>query len=79
MKRIAASLVEKSYSETVTCSFVKTRLLFAVLRSASLCLEGSRVKWRCGIGFDDGAATLTKVTFYHVFSNHLFIYFHDVY
>ena len=57
MKRIAASLAtkwEKSYSETV--SFVRTRLSFAVLRSASLCLRSSRVKWRCGLGFDDGAA-----------------------
>ena len=57
MKRIVASLVtkwEKSYSETV--SFVGTRLSFAVLRSASLCLRGSRVKWRCSLGFDDGAA-----------------------
>ena len=46
MKRIAASLaakLEKSYSETV--SFVRTRLSFAILRSASLCLHGSRVKW----------------------------------
>ena len=57
MKHIAASLAmkwEKSYSETV--SFVRMRLSFAILRSASLCLRGSRVKWRCGLGFDDGAA-----------------------
>ena len=56
MKCIAASLAtkwEKSYSETV--SFVRTRLSFAILRSASLCLRGSRVKWRCGLGFDNGA------------------------
>ena len=57
MKRIAASLAmkwEKSYLETV--SFVRTRLSFSILRSASLCLHGSRVKWRCGLGFDDEAA-----------------------
>ena len=57
IKRIAASLAikwEKSYSETV--GFVRTRLSFAILRSASLCLRGSRVKWRCGLGFDDGEA-----------------------
>ena len=57
MKRIAASLAmkwEKSYSETV--SFVRTRLSFALLRSASLCLRGSIVKWQCGLGFDYGAA-----------------------
>ena len=56
MKRIAASLAkkwEKSYSDTV--SFVRMRLSFAILRSASLCLRGSRVKWRCGLGFEDGA------------------------
>ena len=60
MKHIAASLAtkwEKSYSETV--SFVRTRLSFAILRSASLCLCGSRVKWQCGLGFDDVAALLT--------------------
>ena len=57
IKRIAASLAikwENSYSETV--GFVRTRLSFAILRSASLCLRGSRVKWRCGLGFDDGAS-----------------------
>ena len=36
--------------------FVRTRLSFAILRSASLCLRGSRVQWQCGLGFDDGAA-----------------------
>ena len=57
MKCTAASLAmkwEKSYSETV--SFVRMRLSFAILRSTSPCLRGSRVKWRCGLGFDDGAA-----------------------
>ena len=57
IKCIAASLAikwEKSYSETV--GFVRTRLSFAILRSASLCLQGSRVKWRCGLGFEYGAA-----------------------
>ena len=49
MKCIAASLAtkwEKSYSETV--NFIRTRLSFAILRSASLCLCSYRVKWRCG-------------------------------
>ena len=51
MKCIAASLAkkwEKYYSETV--HFVRTRLSFAILISASLCLRGSRVKWQCGLG-----------------------------
>ena len=55
MKCTVASLAtkcEKSYSETV--NFVRTRLSFATLRSASLFLDGSRV----GLGFDDGADSL---------------------
>ena len=48
---------EKSYAET--CAFVRARLLFALVRVSSLCLRGSRVKWRSGLGFDDGASLPT--------------------
>ena len=57
IKHTAASLAmkwEESYSETV--GFVRPRQSFAILRSASLCLRGSRVEWRCSLGFDDGVA-----------------------
>ena len=37
-------------------SDVLAGLLFASVRSASMCLRGSRVKWRSGLGFDDGAS-----------------------
>ena len=35
--------------------FVRSRLLFASVLSASMCLRESRIKWRSGLGFDDGA------------------------
>ena len=46
------------------------RLSFAILRSASLCLRGSRVKRRCGMGFEHRAglpAHWQKVLCYHLF------------
>ena len=36
-------------------AFIHSRLMFALVRSASMCLSGSRIKWRSGLGFDDGA------------------------
>ena len=56
VKRLSASLAsrwEKPFSDVLT--FVRSRLLFASVRSASMCLRGSRVKWRNGLSFDDGA------------------------
>ena len=56
LKHLSASLAckwEKPFSEVV--AYVRARLLFASVRSASLCLRGSRVKWRSGLGFEDGA------------------------
>ena len=60
LKHVATSIAvkwDKSYSET--CAFVRARLLFALVRASSLCLRGSRVKWRSGLGFDDGASLTT--------------------
>ena len=57
LKRIAANLAhmwEKTYYSQ-TCGYVRARLAFAILRATSLCLRGSRVKWRSGLGMDDGA------------------------
>ena len=54
LKHIATSIAakwEKSYAER--CAFVRARLLFVLVRAPSLCLRGSRVKWRSGLGFDD--------------------------
>ena len=48
-----ASRWEKPLSDVLT--YVCSRLLFASVRSASMCLRGSRIKWRSGLGFDDGA------------------------
>ena len=43
---------EKSYSEVM--SWIRARLVFAVLRSSIMCLRGARMKWR-GLGLEDGA------------------------
>ena len=48
-----ASKWEKPVSDVL--AFVRSRLLFASVHSASMCLRGSRVKWRSGLGFDYGA------------------------
>ena len=48
-----ASKWEKHFSEVL--AYVRSRHLFASIRSASLCLWESRVKWRSGLGFEDGA------------------------
>ena len=56
VKRLSASLAskwEKSFSDVL--AFVHCRLQFASVRSASMCLRGSRIKWKSGLGFDDGA------------------------
>ena len=47
-----ASRWEKSFSDVL--AFVHSRLQFASVCSASMCLRGSRIKWRRGLGFDDG-------------------------
>ena len=56
LKRMAANLAhkwEKPYSQT--CGYVRARLAFSIIRATRLCLRGSRVKWRSGLGMDDGA------------------------
>ena len=45
---------EDSYAR-LTHFYVRARLAFAIIRATSLCLRGSRVKWRSGLGMDDGA------------------------
>ena len=44
---------EKPYAQVM--NWVWTRLLFATIRATNLCLRGSRVKRRSGIGLEDGA------------------------
>ena len=39
---------------SITSSYVRSRLAFAGDRAVSLCLRGSRTKWRSGLVFDDG-------------------------
>ena len=56
VKRLSTNLAsrwEKPFSDVL--AFVRSRLLFASVHSASMCLRGSRIKWRSGLGFDDGA------------------------
>eukprot|EP00731_Ephydatia_muelleri_P020885 Em0013g612a len=57
LKRMATCVVaskwKKSYAQT--CGYIRASLLFAIIRAANLCLRGSRVKWRSGLGFEDGA------------------------
>ena len=55
LKTLAANLAHKwgkPFSQT--CGYVRARLAFAIIRASSLCLRCSRVKWRSGLGFDDG-------------------------
>ena len=47
-----ASKWEQLFSEVLT--YVRSRHIFASIRSASLCLWRSKVKWRSGLGFEDG-------------------------
>ena len=56
LKHMATALSskwDKAYS--ITSSYVRSRLAFAGVRAVSLCLRGSRTKWRSGLGFEDGA------------------------
>ena len=57
LKRMAtcvASKWKKSYAQT--CGYIRARFLSAIITAASLCLRGSRVKWRSGLGFENGAS-----------------------
>ena len=53
MATALSSKWDKAYS--ITSSYVRSRLAFAGVRAVSLCLRGSRTKWRSGLGFEDGA------------------------
>ena len=48
----------KPYSKVM--GWLQTRLSLAILRVTNRCVRGSRLKWRSGIGMEDGAGlTLT--------------------
>ena len=47
-----AAIWHKSNSEVL--SYVRSRMLFAVLRAANLCIRGIRVKWRRRMEIEDG-------------------------
>eukprot|EP00731_Ephydatia_muelleri_P003071 Em0001g3071a len=53
MATALSSKWDKAYS--ITSSYIRSRLAFAGVQAVSLCLRGSRTKWRSGLGFDDGA------------------------
>eukprot|EP00731_Ephydatia_muelleri_P020324 Em0013g51a len=53
MATALSSKWDKAYS--ITSSYIRSRLAFARVRAVSLCLRGSRTKWRSGLEFDDGA------------------------
>ena len=68
VNRLSANLAsrwEKPFSDVLT--FVHSRLLFASVRSASMCLRGSRIKWRSGLGFDDGAPLQFVIQLLNIF------------
>ena len=61
-KKLAVHLSKKwesNYSHTI--GYIRARMQICILRSVSLCLRGSRCKWR-GAGVEDGAA-LPKFNF----------------
>ena len=35
--------------------WVRATISFSIVRATNLCLRGSRVKWRSGVGMEDGA------------------------
>ena len=35
------------------CVYVQAQILLALVRASSLCIRGSRVEYRSGLGFDD--------------------------
>ena len=47
--------LERCYSEVM--SWIRARLVFAVLRSSIMCLRGACTKWR-GLGLEDGMPIL---------------------
>ena len=56
LKRLATILSKKwnsSYAQAL--SYIRARMQICILRSVSLCIRGSRTKWR-GAGFTDDAA-----------------------
>ena len=60
-KHLAVYLSQKWKSNySVTLGFIRARMQLFILRSVSLCLRGSRTKWR-GAGVEGGAALATKV------------------
>ena len=56
VKHLAENLAHKweNFNSEVL-EWMRARLSFAILRATNLCLRGSRTRWRCAIGLDDGA------------------------
>ena len=48
-------------------SFCPFPLQFSLVRSASMCLRGSRIKWRSGLRFDDGAPLQFVIQWFNSF------------
>ena len=42
----------KGYGQVM--DWIRSSLTFSVIRATGLCLQGSRVPWRSGRGFEDG-------------------------
>ena len=56
LKRLAEKLTmrwQKPYSEVM--GWVQARMSFATLRATNRCIRGSRLRWRSGLGMDEGA------------------------
>ena len=63
---------KKSYPEIA--GWTRAKLSFAILRATTLCLRGSRTKWRSGTAIDDGAG-LPDVEYYVYYTVIIILYF----
>ena len=73
LKRIAANLAHKWGKAILPNVWICWD--HAIIRATSLCLRGSRVKWRSGLGMDDGAPLLYFIDA-HVCIEYLFYPFY---
>jgi hypothetical protein len=61
IKRLSVLLAMKwEKNQATTCSWIRTRLSFSILRATHQCIRGSRIKWR-SLGGDDGAFIKTAL------------------
>uniref|UniRef100_A0A0A9VZQ3 Oligopeptide transporter 1 n=1 Tax=Lygus hesperus TaxID=30085 RepID=A0A0A9VZQ3_LYGHE len=66
VKLMAERLADRwSRSQSAVKGWLRARIAFSIIRASSMCLRGSRKKWRCSedlFGFVDGAALSLGLT-----------------